>query len=394
MLYREVPKTGDKLSVLGYGAMRLPTKMVGVDEDKAKQQMHSAIDRGVNYIDTAYPYHNGKSEEIVGRILAEDNYRQKVKLATKLPHWKTESKEEMHKILDEQLEKLQTDYIDYYLVHNLNGNSWDRAKKNGVIEFLDEALASGKIINAGFSYHGAAEDFKQVIDDYDWIFCQIQYNFLDTDNQAGTAGMKYAASKGIAVMVMEPLRGGNLAVEPPKEIKNLWKQSKVERTPVEWSLRWILNNPEITLVLSGMNVDAHIDENIRIASAAEPNSLTDKELELVNQVADTYREIMKVGCTSCQYCMPCPAGVDIPSCFEKYNSYHMFNDRRARLQYLGFNGGLFSSKISLASQCVDCGQCVTKCPQNINIPEELKGVEKDLEGILGKPIIWIAKKIM
>jgi len=394
MRYRTVPKNGDTLSALGYGCMRLPSKRGSIDEELAARQIYSAIDRGVNYVDTAYPYHNGRSESFLGKILPRNGYREKIKLATKLPHWSARSTEDMEKIFSSQLDKLQTDHIDYYLVHSLTGASWEKAKHKGVIEFLDKELASGRIINAGFSFHGASDEFSKIADDYDWTFCQIQYNFLDTSNQAGTAGLEYAASKDMAIIVMEPLRGGNLAKKPPKEIRDIWNRTGNNWSAAEWALRWLYNSPEVTVVLSGMNVDAHIDENIRIASEAQAGSFSTEESSLVAEAADTYRRLMKVGCTGCQYCMPCPAGVNIPACFAIYNSYHMFGDKGAKLQYLARNGGIMQEKTSYASQCVECGKCLEKCPQGLDIPTLLKDVEKDMEGIMTRPMVWIAKKIM
>jgi len=394
MQYRIVPKNGDKLSTLGYGCMRLPTRMGSINETLAEKQMLEAMERGVNYFDTAYPYHNGKSEPFLGKVLARNNCRDRVKIATKLPHWSTLSKEDMHRVLDEQLAKLQTDRIDYYLVHALSGELWERAKKIGVIEFLDEALKMGKILNPGFSYHGLADDFAPIVDDYDWTFCQIQYNFLDTHNQAGTAGLRYAAENELAVIIMEPLRGGNLARTPPPSVQKIWDRSAAQRTPAEWSLRWLFDQPEVTVVLSGMNNDEHIAENLAIAEQGMANSLTDQERALVQEAAEEFRRVMKVNCTGCQYCMPCPAGVNIPGCFDTYNSKYAFKDRQARMHYLFFNGGVVTGNATLASQCVGCGKCVKKCPQSIAIPEMLKQVEKDMEGFMTKPIIWLAKRMM
>jgi len=390
MLYREVPKNGDKLSILGYGAMRLPGKGQRIDEELATKQLYAAIDGGINYIDTAYPYHNGKSEPFLGKALSKDGYREKVKIATKLPHWSTNSKKDMEEILDKQLANLQVDCIDYYLIHALDGEGWEKCKQNGVIEFLDGALASKKIKNAGFSFHGAAKDFNTIVDDYDWVFCQIQYNYLDRNNQAGIKGLKYAASKNMAVIIMEPLRGGNLGIRPPKEIQKIWDKSDNKRSPAEWSFRWLWNQPEVTVVLSGMNIDEHIEENIKIASEAEANSLTEQEVRILKEAAKTFRKIMKVGCTSCQYCMPCSSGVNIPLCFEKYNSYHTFGDKQAKLMYTFMTGGV-TTKPGLASQCTECGECVEKCPQKIPIPDKLKEVKNDMEGYLTKPFIWFMK---
>jgi predicted aldo/keto reductase-like oxidoreductase len=386
MLYRNVPKTGDKLSILGFGAMRLPVNDDGsINEEKAIEQMRKAIDNGVNYLDTAFPYHGGQSEFVVGKAL-KDGYRDKVKIADKLPPWSVKTREDMDIVLDKQLEKLGVETIDYYLLHALEGNSWDRFKSLGVIEFLENAKAAGKIVNIGFSFHGASEDFIRIVDAYDWTFCQIQYNFLDTQNQAGTAGLKYAASKDIAVMIMEPLRGGNLSrPEAPPAVQNMWDSAAIKRSPVEWALRWVWNYPEVTVVLSGMNVDEHIDQNLAIADQAEANSLSQAELDLVAQVADKYRELMPVGCTGCQYCMPCPAGVNIPSCFEIFNTGRMFEEPQQRTQfvYAVMNGGVRGNK-TYASQCVECGECMEHCPQHIEIPDRLKEVAEycEAEGIV------------
>ena len=394
MLYRDVPKNGDKLSVLGYGCMRLPTRFGSIDEKLAEKQILYALDQGVNYFDTAVPYHSGKSEPFLGRVFSKNGFRDKIKIATKLPHWSTHSREDMDKILDEQLSKLKTDRIDYYLVHALNGELWETAKRNGVIEFLDDALKKGKIINAGFSFHGLAEEFNRIVDDYDWTFCQIQYNFLDTKNQAGTAGLQYAASKDMAIMIMEPLRGGNLAKKPPPSVQDIWAKADHKRTPVAWSLGWIWNHPEVTVILSGMNNDEHINENIRLAERALPNSFSEKELNLVDEAAAEFRKVMRVGCTGCQYCMPCPDGVNIPSCFDCYNSRHAFKDKGAKMMYLFQNGGIVTDKPTLASMCVQCEKCLEKCPQNLPIPELLEQVKEDMEGFMTKPMIWLGKRIM
>ncbi|MDM8515751.1 aldo/keto reductase [Desulfobacterales bacterium HSG16] len=394
MLYREVPKNGDKLSVLGYGCMRLPMRMKSINERLAEKQIMYALDQGVNYFDTAVPYHSGKSEPFLGKVFSRNKCRNNLKIATKLPHWMTHSKKEMDKILDGQLSKLKTSRIDYYLIHALSGELWETAKQNGVIEFLDDALKKGKIINAGFSFHGLAEDFNEIVDDYDWTFCQIQYNFLDTKNQAGTAGLKYAASKDMAVMIMEPLRGGNLAKTPPPSVQKIWKKADHRKTPVEWSLSWIWNHPEVTVVLSGMNNDEHITENLALADKALPDAFSEKKVKLVEDAAAEFRRVMRVGCTGCQYCMPCPAGVNIPSCFEWYNSRHAFKDKSAKLMYIFHNGGVVTDKSSLASICVECGKCLEKCPQNLPIPDLLNEVQEDMEGFLTRPLVWLVRRVL
>ncbi|MCP4113669.1 MAG: aldo/keto reductase [Desulfobacteraceae bacterium] len=394
MLYREVPKNGNKLSVLGYGCMRFPTRMQTINEKLAEKQILYALDQGVNYFDTAIPYHNGKSEPFIGKVFSKNKCRDNVKIATKLSPWMANSKEDMDRILDEQLSKLKTDRIDYYLVHSLTGELWKTAKQNGVTEFLDDALNNGKIINAGFSFHGLAEEFKGIADDYDWTFCQIQYNYLDTKNQAGTAGLQYAASKDMAVMIMEPLRGGNLAKTPPPSVKKIWAKADYKKTPAAWSLGWIWNHPEVTVVLSGMNNYDHISENLVLAEKALPNSFSEKEVKLVEEAAAEFRAVMKVGCTGCQYCMPCPVGVNIPSCFDCYNSRHAFKDKSVRLMYVFQNGGLVTDKPSLASKCVQCGKCLEKCPQHLPIPDLLNDVQEDMEGVLTKPLTWLIKRVM
>jgi len=382
MLYRKMPKTGDELSVLGFGCMRLPVKADGsIDEERATRQVRDAIDQGVNYVDTAWPYHMGQSEPFVGRALA-DGYREKVRLATKLPSWLIESREDMDKYLNAQLEKLRTGHIDYYLVHALVGDLWDKVEALGVADFLDRAKADGRIGNAGFSFHGAGKDFSRIVGAYPWDFCQIQYNFLDEQNQAGTAGMEYAASRGMGVVVMEPLRGGNLTKTVPAAIQEIWDEAPTKRTPAEWALRWVWNHPEVTVVLSGMNEESHIRENLRVADQAYADSLTEAELDLVKQVERKYREILKVACTGCRYCMPCPSGVNIPLCFEEYNNLHLVdNPDGEKFMYAARLGGAVAlGNPEFASLCVQCGECVEKCPQHLDIPAILQSVVEELEG--------------
>ncbi|MGB9929972.1 MAG: aldo/keto reductase [Methanosarcina sp.] len=382
MLYRKMPKNGDELSILGFGCMRLPVKEDGsIDEEKATKQVRYAIDQGVNYIDTAWPYHMGQSEPFLGRALA-NGYREKVKLATKLPSWLIEDREDMDKFLNAQLEKLKTDHIDYYLIHALVGNLWDNIEKLGVIDILDKAKADDRIRNAGFSFHGSGEDFNRIVDAYDWDFCQIQYNFLDEKNQAGTEGLKYAASKELGVIVMEPLRGGSLVSPVPPAVEEIWNEAPIKRTAAEWALRWVWNHPEVTVVLSGMNEETHIKENLAVAREAYPNSLTEAELQLVKRVEQKYRELMKVGCTGCRYCMPCPVGVDIPLCFETYNNLHMSGDENGtKFMYAARLGGVLTGEEpQFASLCIQCGKCLEKCPQHLDIPKTLESVVEELEG--------------
>jgi len=397
MLYRRMKKSGDELSILGFGCMRLPQKKGSpgsgkIDEARATRQIHYAIEQGVNYFDTAMPYHMGASEPFLGRALA-NGYRDYIKLATKLPPWSVKARPDMDQLLKVQLENLKTDHIDYYLVHALVHSSWEKMKNLGVLEFLDAARADGRITNAGFSYHGDNATFKEIVDAYDWEFCQIQYNFLDQQNQAGTEGLKYAAAKDMGVIIMEPLRGGNLAGKVPPAVQAVWNDAEIKRSPVEWSLRWIWNHPEVSLVLSGMNQETHIDENLRIAGEAYPESLSDRELALVDRVEQTYRSLMKAGCTGCRYCMPCPAGVDIPTCFEVLNDSHMFGKSgSAKLSYLTRIGGAMGGESAYASLCENCGQCEDACPQHLPIQDLLKDVAEEFEKWWLKPAVWLVKR--
>jgi uncharacterized protein len=374
MQYREM-KGGDKVSVLGYGCMRFPMRKDGsINEERASKQLLFAIENGVTYLDTAKIYHGGKSEEFVGRFLEENGLRDKVEIATKLPPWMVKEKKDMMKIFNEQLKDLRTDHIDYYLVHALNGDSWKKMKDFGILDLLDRLLKQGKIRNAGFSFHGNIEDFYRIVDDYDWSFCQIQFNFLDTGYQAGMKGYLYAVKKGLSVISMEPLRGGRLAQNPPEKVKEIYAASGYKRTPAEWALRWVWNFQGITTLLSGMNQIKQIKENIKISDSALPGSMTREELQVIEKATKIYKKLMKIGCTGCMYCLPCPVGVAIPSCFEYYNGYHLYNDEKYKTWYKNFLGDK-----AKASLCVNCGQCVSKCPQSLSIPDLLKKVAKEME---------------
>ncbi len=382
MLYRTMPKNGDQLAILGFGCMRLPMIAGKVDEKRAIAQIRYSIDQGINYVDTAWPYHGGESEPLLGKALKE-GYRQRVNVATKLPTWKVFARDDMDAFLNKQLEKLGVERIDYYLVHALTGPSWERLEKLGAADFLNQAISDGRIGSAGFSYHGLPEDFGPIVDAYPWTFCQIQYNYLDEKNQAGTAGLKYAARKGLGVVVMEPLRGGNLGLAtPPSEVQKIWDEAQTGRTPAEWALRWVWNHPEVTVVLSGMNDEDHIRENIRVAESAHADSMSPVELKTVERARDKYQELMKVNCTGCGYCMPCSSDVLIPGCFELYNKMYMFGDEEGvKFFYAARMAGLVSNgPATFASQCVECGECMEKCPQHLPIPELLKKVAEEMEG--------------
>ncbi len=382
-------KTGDKVSILGYGCMRFSKKDGKIDEERTERQVISAIGQGVNYFDTAYMYPN--SEAVLGKILAK-GYRDKVKIATKLPLPLIHSRKDMENILETQLKRLQTDHIDYYLMHSvMTLDGWKRIKALGVEDFLEKAKQAGKISRVGFSYHGDKDQFKEIVDDYPWDFCQIQYNYMDEYNQAGKAGLEYAASKGLGVIIMEPLRGGSLVGKMPPGIRTLLEKSEVKKTPAELALRWVWNHSEVTVVLSGMNEESHIEENIRIAGSAYPQSVPPEELELIRQVKEEFARQMKVGCTGCGYCMPCPAEVNIPLCFAYYNNKHLFNDKSLQLAYLGFTAGTDGGKPSYASLCRSCGKCEKHCPQGLPIRKHLKEVSKDMEGFYFKPVVGLVR---
>lgn len=378
MQYRKFGKHDFEVSALGYGCMRLPFDDGDdskINEEEAIKLIRYSIDNGVNYIDTAYPYHKGNSEVIVGKAL-KDGYREKVKIATKSPVWLVKSYEDFDKYLDEQLAKLQTDHIDMYLLHALGRDRWEHLKQLNVFKFLEEAVERGKIKHVGFSFHDEFSVFKEIVDAYDWDFCQIQYNYIDTDYQAGEEGLRYAASKGMAVIIMEPLKGGKLAKNPPKEIEELWATAEAERTPADWALRWIWNHHEVTLVLSGMGAIDQIVENIKIASDSFPNALMQEEILLVEAVKNRYNELIKVNCTACNYCMPCPFGVNIPRNFSLLNESSMYND----VNGYSFSYNNFLAEENRANRCAECGLCETKCPQNLPIRQHLK----EVHAVLGR----------
>jgi predicted aldo/keto reductase-like oxidoreductase len=394
MQYRTVPKNGDKLSALGFGCMRLPMKGQVIDEERAISQIRYAIDHGVNYVDSAPPYHGGESEKVLGKALL-DGYRNKVKIATKLTPFLLNNAEDMEKMLSVQLQKLQTDHIDYYLLHGLDAEYWKKMQEFQALEFLDKAKADGKIVNASFSFHGSLKTFKEIIDAYDWTMCQIQYNFLDEKMQAGHAGLKYAAARNVAVMVMEPLRGGSLASNLPNEVQRFYDDAKVKRSPAEWALRWVWNHPEVTVVLSGMNDEGQIIENIKTAETALPRSMGPEELATVKMVADTYRKLLKVPCTGCQYCMPCENGVNIPGNFHVYNELHMQGDeQRSRAMYAMWLMGGLNGKRADAELCKACNKCQERCPQHINIAENLKAVAMELGGEKSQAALAMMKSRM
>lgn len=389
MLYREIGKTGDKVSVLGYGCMRFPKKDGKIDEARTEKQVISAIEQGVNYFDTAYIYPN--SESTLGKILAK-GYRDKVMIATKMPLPIIYSLKDMQTILDAQLKRLQTDHIDYYLMHSvMSWEGWQRMKQIGIETFLEKAKQAGKIGRISFSFHGEKEQFKKIVDDYPWDMCQIQYNYMDEYYQAGKEGLQYAAAKGLGVVVMEPLRGGLLVGKMPEQIQSLWERAEIKRTAAEWALLWVWNHPEVSVVLSGMNEEAHIEENIRIAGSSLPHSLSENELQLIGEVKESQSHMMKIGCTGCGYCMPCPAGVNIPMCFSCYNNKNLYGDSRYKFKYLGFTAGVDGGTPSHASLCLGCGKCEQHCPQSLPIRKHLKEVSREMESFYFKPLVGLIR---
>jgi len=368
--YRKFGRLDWNVSALGFGAMRLPVigeDQGSIDETEAIRMIRYAVDHGVNYIDTAYSYHSGNSETVVGKAL-EDGYHEKAKVATKMPAWMVNSKKDMDRFLDEQLGRLQTDQIEFYLLHGLGKERWFKMQSLNVLEWADDAIADGRIRYLGFSFHDKYDVFKDIVDGYDgWTLCQIQYNYMDADYQAGTKGLKYAASRGLAVVIMEPNAGGLLAVKPPPEVQATWEEAKIKRTPVEWALQWVWNHPEVSVVLSGMSAMNQVVENVEYASRSDPSTLTEKDLKLISRVRKKYLEYGFVGCTGCRYCMPCPNGVDIPEVLAIYNEYYRKRgDTKAQQEVVN----KYSKRIppeKSAKQCAKCGECEGKCPQQLPI---------------------------
>ncbi len=393
MLTRTNIKNGDELSILGFGCMRFPQKNGSIDEERSIALIRECIHKGINYFDTAYFYNGGKSEVILGKAL-KDGYRNKVKIATKLPPFMVKKLDGAKNIFATQLKKLQTDYIDYYLLHMLQDKAgFERLKSLGIIDWLEELKKDGIIRNIGFSFHGSRNDFEQILKSYPWNFCQIQYNYMDVNNQAGKYGLQLAHSMGIPVIVMEPLRGGRLADRLPKEVLNEFKSFSETRTPAEWALRWVWNHPEVTVVLSGMSDEKQLEENVKTASDAKPNSLSDEELRVFDRVMDIMHKKTKVPCTGCGYCMPCPFGVNIPACFSVYNDKYLLNEKKSKIIYYRTLGG-FSKQPSYASVCKGCAKCESKCPQQIEIRKELGNIKKEMEDFITNTALKIARKYM
>ena len=390
MQYRK-DKFGNDLSILGYGCMRFTKKGGGIDIDKAEKEIMAAYEAGVNYFDTAYIYPG--SEAAVGEIFARNHIREKINIATKLPQYLIGNRAALDKYFDEELSRLRTDYIDYYLMHHLTDVAmWEKLKKIGILDWVAEKKKAGIIRNIGFSYHGNTENFLKILNDHDWDFCQVQYNYLDELTQAGAAGVKAAAAKGVPVIIMEPLRGGKLINMLPEGAEKSMSNSGRAWTAAEWAFRWLYNQSEVTVVLSGMNSLAMVEENCRIASDAQAGDLTASDFETLAAVKKAIQEREKVGCTGCRYCMPCPQGVDIPGVFRCYNTMYTESKTQGRFQFAQTVG--LTKEPAFASQCVQCGKCEQHCPQNLPIREKLAEADRALRPLPYKIGINVVRKYM
>ncbi len=384
MLYRPLGKTGCQVSILGFGCMRLPMKNGSqsaadrfdpnkfIDEEKAIQLIRYAKAQGINYFDTAYPYHGGKSEPLLGK--AVQDCREEILIATKLPSWMVKGPDDFDKFLNEQLQRLATRYVDFYLLHGLGRETWTKMKDLGVLRFLDKILRDGRARSVGFSFHDDVRLFKEIVNAYDWAICQIQYNYLDRNYQAGQEGLEYAASRGLGGVIMEPLRGGRLAEQIPKKVQAIWDSSQEKRSPAEWALRWVWNHPQVSTALSGMNSMDQLKENLKIAGEGRAHSLSSEDLALIDRVTETYQKMFPIDCTACSYCLPCPQGVNIPHNFRLYNDHHIFKDQE--INFILYNQ--MTAPEQRASNCAECGECEERCPQHIKIIEELKKVHGTL----------------
>ncbi len=374
MQYRN-DKYGEPISILGYGCMRFTKEGGHFDEEKAERELMEAIEKGVNYFDTAYIYPG--SEVLLGRIFERNHCRKKVSLATKLPQYLIKSEAALDRYFNEQLSRLRTDYIDYYLMHMLTDiAAWEKLMRLGIREWVEKKKANGQIRNIGFSFHGNTDMFLKILDAYDWDFCQIQYNYMDEHTQAGRRGLKAAAERGIPVIIMEPLRGGKLVELLPETARKKILADPRHRTPAELAFRWLWDQPEVTCVLSGMNSLEMVQENVKVASEAQVGEFTEEDFSLIASVQEEIHKTMKVGCTGCGYCMPCPKGIDIPAAFRCYNRMYTEQKGSGRHEYLQVTA--FQKEMNLPEVCVKCGKCESHCPQHIEIRRELKKAEKAL----------------
>ncbi len=393
MLTRTNIKNGQELSALGFGCMRFPAKGGGFDEPRCISMIRTAIEYGINYFDTAYIYHGGRNEVMLGKAL-EGGYRERVNIATKLPAYMVHQLSSAKNMFATELERLKTNYIDYYLLHMLTDfDLFARMRDIGVLDWMEGLKREGVIQNIGFSFHGAKDSFRQILEAYPWDFCQIQYNYLDENNQAGKAGLLLAAKLGIPVIVMEPIRGGMLSDKLPETLVHAFQDANPDRSMAEWALRWVWNHKEVTVVLSGMSTEEQLAENIRTASDALPDSLTSSELEVFERVKKELAAQTRVPCTACGYCMPCPFGVNIPGCFSIYNEKFLIESKQSMFKYYQALGA-FSVHPGFASMCTRCGRCESHCPQHIAIREELTNVRKIFERPVSRTMIRLMRKIL
>ncbi|MBQ3079620.1 MAG: aldo/keto reductase [Clostridia bacterium] len=384
-------KYGNMISVLGFGCMRFPRKMGKIRMKETEREVLEAIKGGINYFDTAYIYPG--SESALGEILHKNGVREKVHIATKLPHYLVKSIDGLEKMFSEELKRLKTDYVDYYLMHMLTDtDTWERLKGLGIEKWLSDKKAAGKIRQIGFSYHGNSDMFIKLLGAYDWDMCLIQYNYLDEHSQAGRRGLHFAHDKGIAVMIMEPLRGGKLVKRLPENAKKAFSAHSIHRTPAEWAFKWLFNQEEITCVLSGMNSMEMLKENMKTAAETVPGELTHDDFQMIERVKSAINENMKVGCTGCGYCMPCPKRVDIPGTFAAYNRRYSDGKFWSFIDYVICTALRRNS--TAASNCIECGKCEKHCPQGIKIRQELKNASLEFEGPLYRFVRFIAKKLV
>ncbi len=387
MNYR-IDKYGNKLSILGFGCMRFKTIMGRIDFEKAEKEIMTAYKNGVNYFDTAYIYPG--SEALLGEVFEKNNIRDKVNIATKLPHYLIKNREGLDKLFNEELKRLKTDYIDYYLMHMLTDiAAWERLKSIGILEWIEEKKQKGQIRQVGFSYHGNSDMFCRIVDAYSWDFTLIQYNYMDEHTQAGRKGLTYAHSKGLPVFIMEPLRGGRLVNNLPEEALKLFKNYLVQYSPAQWAFRWLWNQKEVTVVLSGMNSEEMVLDNVRTAAASNIGDLTIEDENMLRSVAKAINSKMKVGCTGCGYCTPCPKGVDIPGIFSAYNRRYTDGWFVSTKEYIMCT--TLRKNSTAASNCIGCGKCETHCPQGIDIRNQLKAAKREMEGPIYKAASKIAK---
>ena len=388
MLYRK-DRYGNELSALGFGCMRFTTANGKIDLEKAEKEILRSIELGVNYFDTAYIYTG--SEAAIGEIFERNGVRDRIKIATKLPQYLISNRKAIDRYFNEQLSRLRTDHVDYYLMHMLTDiEAWNKLVALGIKDWIEEKKKNKEIGQIGFSFHGNTEMFLKILNAYDWDFCQIQYNYLDETSQAGRKGLEEAEKKGIPVIIMEPLRGGKLVDLLPGDAKKMISENNRGYSPAEWAFRWLWDQSGVTVVLSGMNSLEMLEENCRVAGSCEAGSFSDEDRELIEKVRDSIRDKMKIGCTGCRYCMPCPKGVDIPGIFRCYN--HMYTESKGsgRKEYFQTVG--FQKNPSDASLCIQCGKCESHCPQHLEIRKLLKTADRELRPWYIKIVTAVARR--